>query len=60
MAQNEAAGDIVIYFNTTVNQASLLFVTGENTAGSFARIGNIDSLADLQAQNLTANDFIFV
>jgi Ca2+-binding RTX toxin-like protein len=59
-AQNEAMGDFVLYFNSTVNAASLLFVDGANMAHSIARFTNIDSLADLQATNFAANDFFFV
>lgn len=59
-AQNEAMGDFIVYFNTTVNAASLLFVDGANAAHSITRFTNIDSLADLQATNFTASDFIFV
>jgi Ca2+-binding RTX toxin-like protein len=58
-ANNEAAGDFVIYFNTTVNVGSLLFVDALDTAHSIARFSNIDSLEDLQNANFTAADFIF-
>ena len=58
-AQNEAMGDFVIYFNTTVNVGSLLFVDALDMAHSIARFANIDSLADLQAANFDAGDFLF-
>jgi len=58
-ANNEAMGDFIIYFNSTVNVGSLLFVDGLDTAHSIARFANIDSLGDLQNANFTANDFIF-
>ena len=59
-ANNEAMGDFVIYFNTTVNVGSLLFVDGLDTAHSIARFANIDSLEDLQNADFTAGDFLFV
>ena len=37
-------GDFVIYFNTTVNVGSLLFVDALDAAHSIARFANIDSL----------------
>ena len=58
-ANNEAAGDFIIYFNTTVNVGSLLFVDALDTAHSIARFANIDSLDDLQNANFTAGDFLF-
>ena len=51
-AQNEAMGDFVLYFNTTVNVASLLFVDALDMAHSIARFANIDSLEDLQGRRL--------
>jgi Ca2+-binding RTX toxin-like protein len=59
-AQGEAEGDLVIYFNTTVNVASLLYVDGANAAHSIARFANIDSLQDLQDADFRADDFLFV
>jgi Ca2+-binding RTX toxin-like protein len=58
-ANNEATGDFIIYFNTTVNVGSLLFVDALDTAHSIARFANIDSLADLQAADFDAGDFLF-
>lgn len=58
-AQNEELGDFVMYFNTTVNVASLLFVDAPDTAHSIARFSNITTLEELQATNFTANDFMF-
>ena len=56
----EEAGDFVIYFNTTVNVASLLVVSAPDAATSIARFTNIASLEDLQNANFTAGDFLFV
>ena len=59
-ANNEATGDFVIYFNTTVGVGSLLFVDALDTAHSIARFANIDSLSDLQNAAFDAGDFLFV
>lgn len=59
-AQNEAEGDFVLYFNTTVNVASLLYVDGTDAAHSIARFSNIDSLQDLRDADIRASDFMFV
>jgi Ca2+-binding RTX toxin-like protein len=56
----EAAGDLVLYFNSTVGTASLLVVDGENAAHSIARLTNIDSVQELQNAGFGANDFDFV
>ncbi len=56
----EEAGDFVVYFNTTVNVASLLVVSGPDAATSIARFTNITLLEDLQNANFTAGDFLFV
>ncbi|MBA3326018.1 MAG: hypothetical protein H0T41_12385 [Rhodobacteraceae bacterium] len=58
-AQNEAMGDFVMYFSTTANVASLLFVDALDTAHSIARFANIDSIEDLQDADFTAGDFLF-
>lgn len=58
-AQNEAVGDFVMYFNTTANVASLLYVDAPDTAHSIARFANIESIEDLAAAEFTANDFLF-
>jgi Ca2+-binding RTX toxin-like protein len=58
-ANNEATGDFVVYFNTTVNVGSLLYVDALDTAHSIARFSNIDSLEDLQQADFTAGDFLF-
>ena len=68
-ANGEQPGDFIIYFNTTLNVGSLLFVdpapvpvpgsTETDTAHSIARFANIDSLSDLQNADFTANDFLF-
>jgi hypothetical protein len=58
-ANNEATGDFIIYFNTTANVGSLLFVDALDTAHSIARFANIGSLADLQAADFDAGDFLF-
>lgn len=59
-AQGEAEGDFVLYFNTTVNVASLLYVDGADAAHSIARFADIDSLSELGDAGFRANDFIFV
>lgn len=59
-AQGEAAGDFIVYFNTTVNAASLLVVSAPDQATSIARITNFDELADLQNAGLSAQDFVFI
>ncbi len=59
-AQNEKAGDFVIYFNTTVNTGSLLVVSAPDTATSIARFTDTTTLEDFQAIGFQANDFIFV
>jgi hypothetical protein len=59
-ANAEATGDLIVYFNSTVNVASLLYVDGANAAHSIARFASISSLATLQNTNFTANDFWFV
>lgn len=58
-AQNEAAGDFVMYFNTTASVASLLYVDGPDAAHSIARFSNINSIDDLAAADFTARDFLF-
>ena len=57
--QNEAMGDFVVYFNTTANVASLLFVDAPDSAHSIARFANMDSLADLRQAGFDAGDFLF-
>lgn len=59
-AQGEAEGDLIVYFNTTVGVASLLYVTGPDAARSVARFTDIASVEDLAAEGFTANDFLFV
>jgi len=59
-AQNESEGDFIIYFNTTVQAASLLYVDGTDTAHSIARFTNIDTLRELRRADFSAEDFIFV
>ena len=59
-AQNEDAGDFVLYFNTTVNTGSLLVVSAPDTATSIARFTDATTLEDFQAIGFQANDFIFV
>ena len=58
-AQGEGAGDFVVYFNTTVNAASLLVVSAPDSATSIARFTDITSLTDFQAAGFGASDFIF-
>ncbi len=59
-AQNEAAGDMIVYFNSTVGVASLLVVDGPDAAHSIARFTNITSLAELKDAGFSSADFIFV
>lgn len=59
-AQNEDAGDFVLYFNTTVNTGSLLVVSGPDAATSIARFTDATTLEDFQAVGFSANDFVFV
>ena len=59
-AQGESAGDFVIYFNSTVQVASLLVVSAPDAAASIARFTDITSLDQLQTAGLSADDFIFV
>jgi hypothetical protein len=58
-AQGEEAGDFVLYFNTSVNVASLLVVSEPDAATSIARFTDITSLEDFQSAGFSANDFIF-
>jgi hypothetical protein len=58
-AQGEEAGDFVVYFNSTVNAASLLVVSAPDAATSIARFTDIASLADFQVAGFGANDFVF-
>jgi Ca2+-binding RTX toxin-like protein len=58
-AQNEEFGDFVMYFNTTVNVASLLFVDALDTAHSIARFADITTIEDLQDADFRAGDFLF-
>jgi hypothetical protein len=58
-AQGEQAGDMVVYFNSTVGVASLLAVSAPDTAASIARFTGINSLDQLQTAGFTAGDFIF-
>lgn len=58
-AQGEQGGDFVVYFNTTVNAASLLVVSAPDTAASIARFTDITSLEDFQAAGLSSSDFVF-
>ena len=58
-AQGEQAGDMVVYFNSTVGVASLLVVSAPDTAASIARFTDITSLDQLQTAGFTAGDFMF-
>lgn len=55
----EEAGDFVLYFNTTVNAASLLVVSAPDAATSIARFTDVTSLEDFQAVGFGAGDFPF-
>lgn len=56
----EQAGDMVVYFNTTVGVASLLVVSAPDAAASIARFADINSVEELAATGFTASDFMFV
>ena len=55
----EQAGDLIIYFNTTFNVGSLLYVSAPDTAASIARFTNVDTLQELAGLNFVAEDFVF-
>jgi Ca2+-binding RTX toxin-like protein len=55
----EQAGDLIIYFNTTFNVGSLLYVSAPDTAASIARFTNVDTLQELAGLNFVADDFVF-
>jgi Ca2+-binding RTX toxin-like protein len=59
-AQGEAAGDLILYFNSTVGVASLLVVDGTDAAHSILRLTNIDSVDELRGAGFDAGDFVFV
>lgn len=59
-AQGEQAGDLILYFNTTVGVASLLYVDSPDMAHSIARFTDTNSVEELQNTNFQANDFFFV
>jgi Ca2+-binding RTX toxin-like protein len=56
----EQAGDMVLYFNTTVGVASLLVVSAPDAATSIARFTDITSVEALAATGFAAEDFMFV
>jgi putative nodulation protein len=56
----EEAGDMVLYFNTTVGVASLLVVSAPDAAASIARFTDITSVEGLAATGFGASDFLFV
>jgi Ca2+-binding RTX toxin-like protein len=58
--QGEGAGDMILYFNTTVNVASLLVVSAPDTVVSIARFTNITSVEELAGAGFSAADFLFV
>jgi Ca2+-binding RTX toxin-like protein len=58
-AQGEQAGDMIVYFNSTVNVASLLVVSAPDAAVSIARFTDVTSLEGLQSAGLSASDFLF-
>jgi Ca2+-binding RTX toxin-like protein len=55
----EQAGDMVVYFNTTVGVASLLVVSAPDAATSIARFTDINSVEELAATGFTVGDFMF-
>lgn len=56
----EQAGDLIVYFNTTVGVASLLVVSAPDTVVSIARFTDITSVEALAEASFTAGDFVFV
>ncbi|GJD63598.1 hypothetical protein MPEAHAMD_3768 [Methylobacterium frigidaeris] len=56
----EQAGDLILYFNTTVGTASMLYVRGENDAVSIARFTDVASVSDLAGKGFTQDNFVFV
>lgn len=58
--EGEEAGDLIVYYNTTVGVGSLLYVSAPDTVGSIARFTDVASLEDLQAKAFTADDFQFM
>ena len=59
-AQDEALSDLIVYFNSTVGVASLLFVDGTDAAHSIARFTNVNSIEELRSASFSADDFLFV
>ncbi|MET3523976.1 calcium-binding protein [Mesorhizobium abyssinicae] len=57
---NETAGDIIVYHDGLTKSAILAYVTSENHADEFARLGTVHSVSDLAALGLSAWDFAFV
>jgi putative nodulation protein len=58
--QGEDAGDMIIYFNSTVGVASLLVASAPDAVGSIARFTDITSLEELQTAGFSQSDFVFV
>ncbi len=58
-AQGEAAGDFILYWNSTVGVGSLLVVTAPDAATSIARFTDLASLEDFQSAGFSAADFVF-
>ncbi|WP_338082768.1 hypothetical protein [Ensifer aridi] len=56
----ETAGDIIVYHDDLTKGAVLAYITSENHADDFARLGSAHSVADLAALGLSAWDFTFV
>ncbi|WP_181147653.1 hypothetical protein [Ensifer aridi] len=56
----ETTGDIIVYHDDLTKSAVLAYVTSENNADDFARLGSVHSVADLAAFGLSALDFTFV
>ncbi len=57
--QGEEAGDMILYFNSTVGVASLLVASAPDTVVSIARFTDITSLGALQAAGFGQADFVF-
>ncbi|MCA1444664.1 calcium-binding protein [Ensifer sp. IC4062] len=56
----ETTGDIIVYHDDLTKTAVLAYITSENHADEFARLGSVHSVSDLAALGLTAWDFTFV
>lgn len=58
--RGENGGDMILYHNSAVGVASLLFVSAPDVVNSIARFTDVTSIEALRATGFTAADFIFV